>query len=359
MWWSSFLAVTCAAATTAAVSVPRSHVIHEARPWVPSRWVKKDRVSHDAVLPVRVGLAQSNLDKAHDHLMDVSDPTSPNYGKHWTSEQVIKAFQPSSETVQTVHQWLVDAGIPAHTITHSDNKAWLAFTASSKQMESLLHTEYHEYEDEKTGGITPACDSYYVPEHIHPHVDYITPGVKLLAPNDVPVENGGRPKQTKRDTSSSEVGPHHGPSGNPWPLSWKPAPPYYPNGGNDDLKHCDVTVTPACIAALYHIPRSGGKPPNPKNSLGIYEAELQFWDQLDLDLFFTNFTRWIPNGTHPMNRDIDGGVAKSKPALAGGESMLDLSNAYPIVYPQEITIFNDDDLKYQTWPSELPISREQ
>ena len=82
--------------------------------------------------------------------------------------------------------------------------------------------------------------------------------------------------------------------------------------------------------------------------MGIYESELQFWEQEDLDLFFTNFTRRIPNGTHPIDVDIDGAVATSpNVSLAGGEAELDLMMAYPVIYPQTITVYDEDDLFYQ------------
>jgi tripeptidyl-peptidase-1 len=35
-----------------------------------------------------IGLAQQNIDKSHDFLMDVSDPESPNYAKYWRPEKV-------------------------------------------------------------------------------------------------------------------------------------------------------------------------------------------------------------------------------------------------------------------------------
>ena len=105
--------------------------------------------------------------------------------------------------------------------------------------------------------------------------------------------------------------------------------------------------------------------------MGIFEAELQYWDQHDLNSFFTNFTR-IPNGTHPINNEVDGGVAQTHDvAIAGGEAMLDLDMAYPIgqirqisveflqvvlisfaVYPQTITVWNVDDIYYQTFPND-------
>lgn len=88
------------AATAFAIAVPRSHVVHEERLQASGRWVKRDRVKPHARLSVRVGLAQTNLHKAHGFLMDVSDPASPNYGKHWTSEEVIDVFRPTDDTGQ-------------------------------------------------------------------------------------------------------------------------------------------------------------------------------------------------------------------------------------------------------------------
>lgn len=59
------------AALTAAIAVPANHVLHEKRHSHSPFWTKRDRVAADAVLPMRIGLKQSNLDKLYDHLMDV------------------------------------------------------------------------------------------------------------------------------------------------------------------------------------------------------------------------------------------------------------------------------------------------
>lgn len=336
-------------ATAIAIAVPQNHVVHEESAVLSSRWVKRDRVQPHSKLPVRIGLAQSNLDKAHDHLMDISDPASPNYGKHWTAQEVIDAFRPTQQTEHTVRQWLVDAGIQESSITHSDNKAWFAFHATTQQMENLLHTEYHEYEDVRTGGVMPACERYHVPTHVQEHIDYITPGIKLMAPHSDSASSGWQDLK-KRDWPSGGK-PSHRPSKPPGWKHWKPN--WSPHGPNQrhNVSNCDVEITPACIAALYHIPPAPRRA-DPRNSMGIFESELQFWDQPDLDSFFTNFTD-IPNGTHPIDHNIDGGVAKTTDVSAAGvEAMQDLQLAYPIVYPQTITIWNTDDPNYQSWAND-------
>lgn len=63
---------------------------------------------------------QSNLDDAYEHLMDVSHPQSPNYGKHWTAENVHTMYAPSSDAVEAVRDWLQGAGVD--DVVHSDNK---------------------------------------------------------------------------------------------------------------------------------------------------------------------------------------------------------------------------------------------
>ena len=149
----AFLIVVIAASAVAA-SIPASHVIVEERDAAPKQWIKRARVHPESVLTVRIGLTQTNLHMGEEYLMDVSHPDSPNYGKHWTAEQVIEAFKPSDETVDSVTKWLTSSGIPTHSIAQSDNRQWLAFNAPARKMEELLHTEYHEYEDSVSGGIS-------------------------------------------------------------------------------------------------------------------------------------------------------------------------------------------------------------
>ena len=93
-----------------------------------------------------------------------SYPDSPNYAKHWTSDQVNEFFAPGEKTVSTVKEWLVLSGIAAKCITHTDNQGWLAFDATVKEAEDLLHTEYHAYEHASHGSTVTACDQYvYIP----------------------------------------------------------------------------------------------------------------------------------------------------------------------------------------------------
>jgi tripeptidyl-peptidase-1 len=64
--------LTVASLACLASAIPSSrHVLHERRETAPRHWEKTSRLNPDAVLPMRIGLTQSNLDKGDDLLMEV------------------------------------------------------------------------------------------------------------------------------------------------------------------------------------------------------------------------------------------------------------------------------------------------
>lgn len=67
------------AASVFAEPISRQRVVHERREV--SLETRGDRVVENAIIPIRIGLRQSNLDFGYDQLMEVSDPTSERYGK--------------------------------------------------------------------------------------------------------------------------------------------------------------------------------------------------------------------------------------------------------------------------------------
>lgn len=54
-----------------AIEVPAHHEVHEKRTSIHPRWTKTKRVAEHKLLPMRIGLAQANLNDGYEHLMDV------------------------------------------------------------------------------------------------------------------------------------------------------------------------------------------------------------------------------------------------------------------------------------------------
>ncbi|PQE33518.1 hypothetical protein CJF32_00003388 [Rutstroemia sp. NJR-2017a WRK4] len=309
-----------------APSPSSSLVLHEKRHASNNGWIKRDRIDSAVRLPVRIGLSQRNLEKGHEFLMDVSHPSSPNYGKHWTSEQVHEMFAPSMEAIETVRNWLVGSGIESDRIVHSDTKGWYAFDATAGELEKLLKTQYFTYEHSSKDELAAACDEYHLPANVRPHIDYITPGVKQITTK-------------KRSLAKRGIVKDHRP-----PLRQPKEAKYWPpHGNNTSLANCDKLITPECVKALYKVPQATLA--NPTNAMGIFE-EGDFYDQEDLNLFFANYTPYIPQGTHPIANFVDGAQAPVSVDEGGGESILDFELAYPLLYPQKIVLYQTDDINY-------------
>jgi tripeptidyl-peptidase-1 len=155
-----------------AASLPShaTHVIHEKRQITSSQWVKRSKVPPHQVLPVRIGLAQKNLDRGHDFLMDMYVFLSYEKGENLKFYPAPIPLLPISGCIghqmrspkRSLHQWrlLTSSGFNKSRITHSQNKGWLAFDAQAEEVEGLLHTKYHHYKHISSGHAAIACDEW-------------------------------------------------------------------------------------------------------------------------------------------------------------------------------------------------------
>ncbi|KAJ9220584.1 hypothetical protein DTO271D3_4637 [Paecilomyces variotii] len=329
---ASALLLGALAAAAVAIPAPHNYVLHERRDVLPTSWSEGERIYRKTSLPMRIGLTQSNLDRGHDLLMEVSDHTSPKYGQHYTIEEIHDLFAPSEESVQSVRDWLESAGVHGDRITLSANKQWLQFDADAEEVERLLRTEYYVHTDSVTGKSHVACHEYYIPEHVQEHVDYVTPGVKHLG-----VKGGTSSSLAKRTKNLRNPG---------LPPLTKPLDIALDILKDALLETCDLAITPECIQAMYNI--TVGDKATPGNELGIFEDLGDVYSQTDLNLFFTTLYPKIPYGTHPTLNAIDGAQAPESVTSAGPESDLDFQISYPIIWPQNSILFQTDDPVYES-----------
>ncbi|KAJ5175794.1 Tripeptidyl-peptidase sed1 [Penicillium canariense] len=312
---------------------PHDYEIHERRDYIPNSWIEGKKLDGVTTLPVRIGLTQSNLDRGHDLLMEMANPSSSSYGRHMTEAEVHDFFSPSQATVDNVRSWLESSGIAVDRVSHSANKQWLQFDASADELEQLLRAEYYLYSHADTGRSHIACREYHVPRSVREHIDYITPGVTLREVTGIAkASRGGKEKRHIDGTPARVV-----------PIVQGLADQLL--GGLGLLDLCDVAVTPSCIQEMYNIPQ--GNSATEGNELAIFEDIGDVYAQEDFDIFFGAFASDIPIGTHPKLQGVDGGEAPTSFANAGPESDLDFQISYPIIWPQNSILFQTDDMVYE------------
>ncbi|KAL4948193.1 peptidase S8/S53 domain-containing protein [Aspergillus filifer] len=329
-----FLIVLFTTLATVALARPSSdHRLHERRDALPASWIEHTRLAGHEILPVRIGLAQPNLAKGHDLLMDISNPTSPRYGKHLLANDVHDLFAPSRENVDYVRQWLESEGISGHRISQSVNKQWLQFDATASEMERLLRTEYYLYSHLETGKSHIATREYHVPRHLHSIIDFISPAVKMLEVGALGLRKRSLGKRQQTPSCSATD------------LNICETNIILSEVLEDPMSFCDKVLTPPCIRAMYDVPQ--GTTATPGNELGIFQSMGDMYSQKDLDLAFSSVAQQIPNGTHPVLHGINGGVAPTAQDIAGPESAIDFQLSYPLIWPQQSTLFQTDDPVYQ------------
>lgn len=320
------------------------HVVHERRSAPPPGWQARERVEGHVKMPLRIGLKQRNLDMGAYYLDEVSNPHSSKYGQHWSADDVISMFEPrcvalpsssmyppnrqyspktnthiySSESVESVSNWLTESGIAADRINQHANKGWVEVPdATVREIEDLLQTEYYLY-DHKHGSSHVACDEYSVPQGLSAdHIDIILPTIHFDARKQPSQEDALR-KRRKRDSGlPSLVG--NNTHSLPKPGKALSADELVTDAG--DLTACDTEITPDCLRALYNFTTGTLN----ESSYGIVEYGFQSYLPADLDLFFGNFSTDLV-GQRPKLDSVDGGEPQSLIQLFefNGESDLDL-----------------------------------
>ncbi|KAI1298791.1 subtilisin-like protein [Xylaria venustula] len=311
--------------------VPSTHAIHERHaPHWAHQWTKKAKVPARAVLPMRIGLRQSNLEAGHEKLMDISNPASPNYGKHMSAQEVIDFFAPHESSIDVIREWVQSAGISADRISLSANKQWIQFDATTEEAEDLLFADFYVWEH-ADGSTDMSTESYHVPAKIQEHVDYVTPGIRLRTR-----QHAAKEKKMKR-SFKDDVQP------------FITALPAFPEPNSTT---CSIYVTAECTRAQYNIPKASTNFPG--NKLGIFESLDDHYSKKDLDVFFKTLypDLNVPTGTYPEERLIDGAIGSIEtpspfPLEVGLESSLDFDASWPLIYPQGVVLFQTDDEYYE------------
>ena len=161
-----------------------THVFKESIPMLSSRsdLQKRSRVHHDYIHEVVFFIRPKNMDELTRVLHDVSDPTSLNYGRHWTKEEV-SDFTSNPEARDAVVSYLHSNG--ASVVSETLNGEYITANARIAVWEEMFHTEYfifHQTMNEKSSRVEKIVrtEQYSIPMQLDPHVEYVFNTIDVL-----------------------------------------------------------------------------------------------------------------------------------------------------------------------------------
>ncbi|KAI6136974.1 peptidase S8/S53 domain-containing protein [Pisolithus sp. B1] len=307
------------------------YVVHEKRTAIPPDWSFVRRHHGSSTLPLRFALKQRNIEKIGDFLLDVSHPDSPDYGNHWSPSDIAYKFSPSSDTIDTVREWLLSTGIGPHRIQLSPSRGWINVNASVEEAEQLMNTEYNLYKH-ASGTERVGCEVYHLPEHVSHHVDFVLPSVHFDA--RISRRGGNQPRINIGQPGNGFDGPKTSGS---------------LQTSVTQLDQCNTVITPECLRALYGLYYDPIATEENSYGIGVYhttsrclplitlgcilaEYTPQSFVQSDLQLFAKNFSTDLI-GKSPALVSIDGGYYQTQYTgfNYSGEPNLDLQYGMSLV----------------------------
>lgn len=136
--------------------------------------------SHNLVF----GVVKKNLDKLEQTLLEVSTPGNPNYGKHWTRDQ-INELTKNPEAHDAIVSFL--RRYPGVEITsESNNGEYINATAPVRVWDEILQTEFQHFQVASLGEQTfVRCKSFRLPTELVGHVQIVQNTVDLPQPKVV------------------------------------------------------------------------------------------------------------------------------------------------------------------------------
>ncbi|KAI9451469.1 subtilisin-like protein [Lactarius psammicola] len=239
-------------------------------------------------------------------LYEVSNPDNEKYGVHLSKEQVAELVEPHSDTLELVHAWLGQHGVPSSSISTSHGGGWLTVTGVPvSQADELLCASYQLYRRTGTNGteVILRTVSYAIPTALHGHVQTIAPTTHFASPRMLETPERRASKETAVMVNATSVRV----------LS----------------RVDDGPVQPSYLRRLYkteaYEPVAMGR-----NSLGILGLQDEYPSQEDLMVFMTIFRKDAIDATFTVEQVNGGGNDQSKP---GQEANLDIQYTGVIDYP--------------------------
>ncbi|KAK4068799.1 uncharacterized protein Triagg1_7159 [Trichoderma aggressivum f. europaeum] len=228
-------------------------------------------------------------------LHQVSDPSSPQYGKYLSREDAKALLRPRQGSTDTIKKWLSKAGIAADDI-ETDGQ-FIHARIKTKQAQSLLGPGYNA----TLGSQTIPVPS--LPKEIGTQITTIQ-YAPIELPPAFPIDN-------------LPVG-----SPDPKPVNYTEIP--------DDLEACKSAITPGCLRKLYHVGDYRARP-EAKNLFGVAGFVNQSAQFDQLSIFLNNFAPYAANASFSVET-INGGRNRQGNNESQGEANADIQYAISMGY---------------------------
>ncbi|KAM5533365.1 hypothetical protein V8D89_012973 [Ganoderma adspersum] len=268
-------------------NVPRSELVPRSQlSTIPAGFSLNARtlVVDDYILHLTIGFPSDNVEALHSALLDVSDPSSPNYGQHLSKAEVARLASPRADSVKAITDWLGEQDLTPDSRSYSGDTLTLRVPAA--RANALLAANFTMYTHDTTSTTMIRTLSYSLPAYLHEHVAFVYPTTQFDAPVSPrsAVQLPAKLRRRRADSASAV------------PTS------------------CASSINPHCLQALYNIPTMPAT--SPDNSLYVSGLGGESANPNDLQTFLAQFRPDIKHGSY-ASMSVDGSSDTGVPTDEG------------------------------------------
>ncbi|PIL23442.1 hypothetical protein GSI_14753 [Ganoderma sinense ZZ0214-1] len=253
-------------------NVPRSELLPRSQlASIPSGFSINARalVLDDHALHLTIGFPSNNAEALQATLLDVSDPSSTNYGQHLSKAEVARLASPRPDSVKAITDWLGGHGLSVESRSYSGET--LTVRVPVARANAILAANFTAYTHDTTNTTMIRTLSYSLPAYLHDHVAFVYPTTQF----DAPVRLGAA---VELALSLRQSRPRRADSASAVPAS------------------CASSINPRCLQAIYGIPTTPAT--SSDNSLYVSGLGGESANPNDLQTFLAQFRPDIKHGSY-------------------------------------------------------------
>jgi tripeptidyl-peptidase-1 len=287
-----------------------------------SRWIRETRMNTDDVYVNAVFVMkhdEGRLAAFEKQLLDLSTPSSSNYGKWLKHDSIIQQIAPSEDSVKVITDYITSFGITNADVRVSRLRDMIHVKIPVKVANQMFNTEFAMFRSvvERRALLPRITSPYYLPEHIAAKVAIVDDIMRFPSI-----------RQSLR-TLGAEDG----------------------NGSDAEFAACGTKcngyTTPSVLEKAYSF--SAMTKATTGNSVSVAEFQYQYWDQGDLSAF---------SSACGVSVDVDvtiGGNNENICANLGGcvEALLDIEYIGAITSPVPLTVIYSPTYSLLDWVDQV------
>ena len=165
---------------------------------------KRGRMRHDQTHEVIFAVQQKNMDELTSILYDISDPDSPNYGQHWSKDDVTE-FTSNPEGRDAVVLYLNSNG--ASVVSETRAGEYITARAPVKIWEKMFSTEFFAFRMTHSDASVEnfiRAEHYSVPRELDKHLASVFNTIEMF--DQIPKQTQSIPMAKKGEFSTAGTG---------------------------------------------------------------------------------------------------------------------------------------------------------